>query len=286
MSHELRTPLNSSLILAKLLADNRHGNLTAEQVQVRPDHLLRRATTCWRSSTTSSTCRRSRPGKIELRPEEVSLAAPARRRSARSFPAACADRSAALDFTDRDRSRACPRSLETDAQRLRAGPQEPALERVQVHRDAARSVRAASVGAADDGQRARSRCATPASASRASSSESIFEAVPPGRRHAPAASTAARASACRSRASWRGCSAARSRSRARPGAGSTFTLTPARACYDARSAPAPPARADGNAGAPLRARRLAPAAALGAVPPPIAAAGRSTTTASVRARRA
>jgi len=33
MSHELRTPLNSSLILAKLLADNRDGNLTAEQVR-------------------------------------------------------------------------------------------------------------------------------------------------------------------------------------------------------------------------------------------------------------
>lgn len=33
MSHELRTPLNSSLILAKLLADNSGGNLTAEQVQ-------------------------------------------------------------------------------------------------------------------------------------------------------------------------------------------------------------------------------------------------------------
>ena len=33
MSHELRTPLNSSLILAKLLADNRDGNLTAEQVK-------------------------------------------------------------------------------------------------------------------------------------------------------------------------------------------------------------------------------------------------------------
>ncbi|MDE1152678.1 MAG: response regulator [Micavibrio sp.] len=33
MSHELRTPLNSSLILAKLLADNKQGNLTDEQVK-------------------------------------------------------------------------------------------------------------------------------------------------------------------------------------------------------------------------------------------------------------
>jgi CheY-like chemotaxis protein/signal transduction histidine kinase len=33
MSHELRTPLNSSLILSKLLADNKSANLTAEQVK-------------------------------------------------------------------------------------------------------------------------------------------------------------------------------------------------------------------------------------------------------------
>jgi signal transduction histidine kinase/DNA-binding response OmpR family regulator/CHASE3 domain sensor protein len=33
MSHELRTPLNSSLILAKLLADNKQGNLTDEQIK-------------------------------------------------------------------------------------------------------------------------------------------------------------------------------------------------------------------------------------------------------------
>jgi CheY-like chemotaxis protein/signal transduction histidine kinase len=33
MSHELRTPLNSSLILAKLLAENKEGNLTQKQVE-------------------------------------------------------------------------------------------------------------------------------------------------------------------------------------------------------------------------------------------------------------
>jgi signal transduction histidine kinase/CheY-like chemotaxis protein len=33
MSHELRTPLNSSMILSKLLADNKDGNLTDEQVR-------------------------------------------------------------------------------------------------------------------------------------------------------------------------------------------------------------------------------------------------------------
>ena len=33
MSHELRTPLNSTLILAKLLADNKPGNLSEEQVR-------------------------------------------------------------------------------------------------------------------------------------------------------------------------------------------------------------------------------------------------------------
>src|SRR5690606_31476677 len=33
MSHELRTPLNSALTLAKLLADNKDGNLTPEQAK-------------------------------------------------------------------------------------------------------------------------------------------------------------------------------------------------------------------------------------------------------------
>ncbi|GAB5095859.1 response regulator [Caballeronia sp. HLA56] len=33
MSHELRTPLNSSLILARLLSENKHGNLTQDQIK-------------------------------------------------------------------------------------------------------------------------------------------------------------------------------------------------------------------------------------------------------------
>ena len=48
MSHELRTPLNSTLILAKLLADNKDGNLTDEQVQVSRRPSPRPATICSR----------------------------------------------------------------------------------------------------------------------------------------------------------------------------------------------------------------------------------------------
>ena len=74
MSHELRTPLNSTLILAKLLADNKHGNLSSEQVQF--------------AQTISSAgndllvlindildLSKIEAGKVEVQPEQVALGA-------------------------------------------------------------------------------------------------------------------------------------------------------------------------------------------------------------------
>jgi signal transduction histidine kinase/CheY-like chemotaxis protein/CHASE3 domain sensor protein len=72
MSHELRTPLNSSLILAKLLADNRDGNLSEEQVrfaqtiQSAGNDLLALINDILDLSKIES-------GKIELQPEDVAL---------------------------------------------------------------------------------------------------------------------------------------------------------------------------------------------------------------------
>ncbi len=73
MSHELRTPLNSSLILAKLLADNVGGNLTQEQIQYAHsissagNDLLNLINDILDLSKVEA-------GKLEIRPESVFLA--------------------------------------------------------------------------------------------------------------------------------------------------------------------------------------------------------------------
>jgi CheY-like chemotaxis protein/signal transduction histidine kinase/CHASE3 domain sensor protein len=73
MSHELRTPLNSTLILAKLLADNKDGNLTATQVKF--------ATTITSAGNDLLALindvldlSRIEAGKVELAPEKISVA--------------------------------------------------------------------------------------------------------------------------------------------------------------------------------------------------------------------
>ena len=86
MSHELRTPLNSSLILAKLLADNREANLTAEQVKF--------AQTIYSAGNDLLTLindildlSKIEAGKLDVQSESVPLRAPARRpERARSSP--------------------------------------------------------------------------------------------------------------------------------------------------------------------------------------------------------
>jgi signal transduction histidine kinase/CheY-like chemotaxis protein len=72
MSHELRTPLNSTLILAKLLVDNREGNLSDEQIKF--------ARTIYTAGNELLTLisdildlSKIEAGKLEVRPEAVSL---------------------------------------------------------------------------------------------------------------------------------------------------------------------------------------------------------------------
>jgi CheY-like chemotaxis protein/signal transduction histidine kinase/CHASE3 domain sensor protein len=74
MSHELRTPLNSSLILAKLLMDNPHRNLTGEQVEF--------ASTIYSSGNDLLNLindildlSKVEAGKLELHPEKVGIPA-------------------------------------------------------------------------------------------------------------------------------------------------------------------------------------------------------------------
>ncbi len=74
MSHELRTPLNSTLILAKLLADNKDGNLTPVQVK-----FARTITSAGNDLLALINdvldLSRIEAGKVELAPEKISVAA-------------------------------------------------------------------------------------------------------------------------------------------------------------------------------------------------------------------
>jgi CheY-like chemotaxis protein/CHASE3 domain sensor protein len=113
MSHELRTPLNSSLILAKLLADNPEGNLTEEQVkfantiQSAGNDLLGLINDILDLSKIEA-------GHMEIRPEKVTLDKISKDIT-RIFEPMAQQKNLGFAITVDSR---CPRSIITDRQRL------------------------------------------------------------------------------------------------------------------------------------------------------------------------
>ncbi|MDF9773384.1 response regulator [Pseudomonas baetica] len=73
MSHELRTPLNSSLILAKLLAQNPEGNLSAEQVKF-AESIYCAGNDLLNLINDILDISKVEAGKLEIRPENTSVA--------------------------------------------------------------------------------------------------------------------------------------------------------------------------------------------------------------------
>ena len=219
MSHELRTPLNSILILGQQLSDNPDGNLTPKQVEfARTIHgagtdLLNLISDILDLSKIES-------GTVTVDAEEV-FVANLLDAIARPFRHEADNRQLSFDVEIDPASR--PQHHDR-LQAPAAGAQEPAVQRLQVHRAGRRAAdrhrRRSAAGArstrCSTSRRPswRSKCPTPASAfrwrSRRSSSRRSSRPTP-----APAASTAAPASASPSAASWRTCSAAKSSCAAR-----------------------------------------------------------------------
>jgi signal transduction histidine kinase/DNA-binding response OmpR family regulator/CHASE3 domain sensor protein len=113
MSHELRTPLNSSLILAKLLADNPEENLTDEQVkfartiQSSGNDLLNLINDILDLSKIEA-------GQVEIRPETVSLDRLAKDIQ-QVFQPIAQEKNLAFEI---EIAPECPATIDTDVQRL------------------------------------------------------------------------------------------------------------------------------------------------------------------------
>ncbi len=113
MSHELRTPLNSSLILAKLLADNPEGNLSDEQVryaqtiQAAGNDLLGLINDVLDLSKIEA-------GHMEMRPEKLQLSK-FTDALGRMFEPLAKQKQLTLTVELGD---ACPKTIETDGKRL------------------------------------------------------------------------------------------------------------------------------------------------------------------------
>ncbi len=113
MSHELRTPLNSTLILAKLLADNKEGNLTESQVRY-AQTISAAGNDLLALINDVLDLSRIEAGRIDVMPETLSLAQAIEPLNKMFEPAAAAKN---LKFSAVIEPGAPP-SIETDPQRL------------------------------------------------------------------------------------------------------------------------------------------------------------------------
>ena len=286
MSHELRTPLNSLLILAEQLEDNPDHNMTETQVEYASvihssgNDLLELLNSILDLAKVES-------GTVTVEIADVSIGE--LRDGARSASSSTSPRARAS--TSRSSSRRdCPDDHRHRPAAPAPDPQEPALQRVQVHRarrgarpdrrwrDSGWSPRRESLVAAASvvgvrRQRHRHRHRRPSSSSGSSRRSPRATARPP-------ASTAAPVSASRSAASSSGCSAARSPSASTPGEGSTFTVYLPGRRPDARTRLAPPASATapGAPGPPSRPTAAAAGPAARSTPRRAATTRRSTGT--------
>ncbi len=113
MSHELRTPLNSTLILAKLLADNKDGNLSAAQVKY-----ARTITSAGNDLLALINdvldLSRIEAGKVELTLQQISVAA-AVESLAKTFQPSADQKQLRFSWTIEP---GVPEQIETDPQRL------------------------------------------------------------------------------------------------------------------------------------------------------------------------
>jgi CheY-like chemotaxis protein/signal transduction histidine kinase/CHASE3 domain sensor protein len=113
MSHELRTPLNSSLILAKLLSENRTGNLTVEQVKF-ADTIYGAGNDLLNLINDILDLSKIEAGKMEVRAERIGLQALVETLRRQFQPVADQKRLRLVTTI----AESAPPDMETDAQRL------------------------------------------------------------------------------------------------------------------------------------------------------------------------
>jgi CheY-like chemotaxis protein/CHASE3 domain sensor protein len=113
MSHELRTPLNSSLILAKLLADNKSGNLNEEQVKF-AQTIFGAGNDLLALINDILDLSKIEAGKVEVQPESLVIER-AVEALARNFEPLARDRKLTFDFKV---DPGTPERIDTDPQRF------------------------------------------------------------------------------------------------------------------------------------------------------------------------